>query len=232
LELGGKNAAIVLQDADLDLAAASVADAMCLTAGQRCNATSRIIVDARVEAEFVDLLRAKLCLYTPGDPTLASTKLGPLVSQAARDRYAKAIEQNSDWLVRGEVVESADGKHGYYVTPAVMRISGNPQNCELFMQELFAPVAVLAPVRSDDEAITLNALSDFGLTTSVFTQNRERFLRLANDIHCGNVYLNLPTTFSPGTLPFGGLRDSGNRHPGGRGFIRFASDEQVLQMKA
>ncbi|MBC7783875.1 MAG: aldehyde dehydrogenase family protein [Burkholderiales bacterium] len=231
LELGGKNAAIVCADADLDAAAAAVAEAMCLTAGQRCNSTSRVIVDRSIESDFLDRLRAKLRDYVPGDPLLESTRLGPVVSQSAKDRYLAVIGSPGDWLVPGSSPQTVAGKHGHYVLPAVLRVSGDVLQSSVFAEEIFAPVLAVTACASDQQMIDLTNGTPYGLTASVFTADRERFLRLADELEVGNVYQNLPTTFSPSTLPFGSLKSSGNRHPGGRGFVRFASDEQVLQMK-
>ncbi len=232
LELGGKNAAIVLADADLELAAQSVAEAMCLTSGQRCNSTSRVLVDQRVESTFIDLLRAKLGAFVPGDPLLATTKLGPVVSDIAKQRYVETIGQPLDWIVAGGALESVAGKRGHYVLPAVARAPLRvAANLPIFRDEVFAPVVVVVATTSDEAAIGLANATDYGLTTSVFTPDRDRFLAMVDRLEAGNVYQNLPTTFSPGTLPFGGWKNSGNGRPGGRGFVRFATDEQVVQMK-
>ncbi len=231
LELGGKNAAIVCRDADLDLAATAIAEAMCLTAGQRCNSTSRVIVDREVEADLIDRLKAKLAKFAPGDPLKESTRLGPLISDAAKQKYLAAIARPQDWIIRGGAPETVGGKRGHYVLPAVVRLSHADRANPLLTEEIFAPVLAIVASQSEQQSLDLTNATPFGLTASIFTADRERFLRMSRQIDCGNVYMNLPTTFSPGTLPFGGLKESGNRHPGGRGFIRFATDEQVLQMK-
>ncbi len=234
LELGGKNAAIVRDDADLDLAATAVAEAMCLTAGQRCNSTSRVLVDHTVEARFIDLLKQKLATFVPGDPLDDATRLGPVVTEAARRRYLDTIAQPLDWIVLGGAPEQVAGnKRGHYVLPAVARAEAERAvGLELFREEVFAPVALVVPTRSDAEAVKLANATDYGLTTSVFTPDRDRFLKLADALEAGNVYQNLATTFSPSTLPFGGWKSSGNGRPGGRGFVRFVTNEQVVQMKA
>jgi len=231
LELGGKNAAIVCGDADVEKAAAACAEAACLTAGQRCNATSRVIVDASVAAEFSAAFAKAIEAFAPGDPLDERTTLGPLVSAAAVDRYAKAIAlRDGEWLVPGAVEPQVNGKRGHYVRPAVVRLDGAAAGrSPLFTDEVFAPVVAVVASAGVDDAVRLHDLTPYGLTASIFTRSRATFDRVAADLHVGNVYANLPTTFSPSTLPFGGLGDSGNRHPGGRGFVRFAADEQVVQ---
>jgi acyl-CoA reductase-like NAD-dependent aldehyde dehydrogenase len=232
LELGGKCATIVLRDADLALAAKAVADAMCLTCGQRCNATSRVMVEDAVAAEFEQLLLKELDRYVPGDPMSPDTKLGPLVSVSAVERYARLTALDADrWLKVGRVLAVVDEKRGHYVTPAVACFDArstlltSAQNTE----EAFAPILSLVRVTDVDEAVAVHDLTPYGLTASVFTRSREQFERLVDRLEVGNVYANLPTTFSPSTLPFGGLKSSGNRHPGGRGFIRFTTNEQAVQ---
>ena len=232
LELGGKCATIVLRDADLALSARAVADAMCLTTGQRCNATSRVIVEDAVADEFEQLLMAELERYAPGDPMSPDTKLGPLVSASAVERYARLTALDADrWLKVGQVVPEVGQRRGYYVTPAVACFD-TPESAArstLNLEEAFAPVLTLVRVRDVEQAVEVHDQTPYGLTASVFTRSRHTFEQLIDRLQVGNVYANLPTTFSPSTLPFGGLKSSGNHHPGGRGFIRFASDEQAVQ---
>lgn len=224
LELGGRNAAIVCADADLDLAARSIADAMCLTCGQRCNATSRILADARIATPLAEKLASELATWTPADPLDETTKLGPLISDAAVQRYAELLSQHADWLVPGRVVGEAAGQRGHYVLPAIRRGATRTD------VECFVPIADFVPFADLDEAVARHNASPFGLTASVFTRSRETFTRIAGELRAANLYANLPTTFSPSTLPFGGWGDSGNGRPGGRGFVRFCTREQAIQL--
>ena len=225
LELGGRNAAIVCQDADLEAAATAVADGLCLTTGQRCNATSRLIIDEQIEAKFLPLLLGSLKRYEPGDPLLATTKLGPLANAASLERYIKLTSASADWILPGSVPLTVGGKRGYFVTPAVRR------GCADATSEPFAPILEMESFTTLEAAIALTNATPFGLTASVFTKDETLFRSLASAIRVGNVYANLPTTFSPGTLPFGGLGESGNRHPGGRRHIRFCTHEQARQWR-
>jgi acyl-CoA reductase-like NAD-dependent aldehyde dehydrogenase len=224
LELGGRNATIVCADADLDLAANAVADAMCLTCGQRCNSTSRILVDVRVGAKFSNLLGQAIEKFIPGDPLREATKLGPLISQSALERFDILVHQFRDWIVPGRVIGNVDGKDGWYVMPGI-RHGSTPSDVESFV-----PLADTESFQDLDEAVARHNESPFGLTASVFTRDEATFRRIADELPVGNIYANLPTTFSPSTLPFGGLGQSGNSHPGGRGFIRFTTVEQALQV--
>lgn len=226
LELGGSNALIVCADADLELAARAAADGACLTAGQRCNATSRVIVEKSVEAEFQKLFLQALETYQPGDPLKPETKLGPVISEGAVLRYEKLCASiEGDWLLPGRVEPEVDGKRGHYVRPAVVRRA----NSDSVESECFVPLVSYYVAEDLDEAARIQAATPFGLTASIFTRSQELFERLGARMEVGNLYANLPTTFSPSTLPFGGLRDSGNGRPGGRAFIRFATREQSVQ---
>lgn len=223
LELGGRNAALVCADADLDLAAAAVADGLALTCGQRCNATSRLLLDTRIADAFLPKLVTSLERYVPGNPCRGETTLGPLISVAAVERYARLIAAPADWVLPGKVLGEAGGYRGYYVLPAIRR--GFTDDA----QEPFAPVLEVESFSDFNAAVVRMNSGPYGLAASIFTRDSQRFHALAEELRVGNCYANLPTTFSPSTLPFGGLGLSGNGRPGGRGFIRFCTAEQALQ---
>ena len=226
LELGGVNAVIVCADADLVKAASAAAEGACLTAGQRCNATSRIIVEKSVAADFERKFLEALAIFQPGDPLSQTTKLGPLISAAAVSRYEKlCVEIPGDWLQPGKTEPVVAGKRGYYVRPAVVRRNDDGHRDA----ECFVPIVSLFIADDLAHALRLHNATPYGLTASVFTRSEAKFRALGEHLDVGNLYANLPTTFSPSTLPFGGLRGSGNGRPGGRGFIRFTTDEQALQ---
>jgi acyl-CoA reductase-like NAD-dependent aldehyde dehydrogenase len=225
LELGGRNAAIVCADADLALAAEAVAEGACLTCGQRCNATSRVFVDRRVAPEFEELLIAAVGKFQPGDPLLPETNLGPLISAAAVARYEQLAAARADWLILGSAPKEAGGKRGHYVCPALRRgLTAHDAEC-------FVPIVEIESFANLDESLIRHNASPFGLTASIFTRSAETFQRLVDELPVGNVYANIATTFSPSTLPFGGLGLSGNGRPGGRDFIRFTTVEQALQIR-
>jgi acyl-CoA reductase-like NAD-dependent aldehyde dehydrogenase len=225
LELGGRNAAIVCSDADLALAAEAVADGACLTCGQRCNATSRVLVDARIATQFEEALVAAFSKFQPGDPLQPETKLGPLISAAAVSRFQQLCAGKAEWIIPGAIVGEVTGKRGYYVRPALRRRSTAPD------AECFVPVVELETFTDLDDAVARHNLTPFGLTASIFTRSETTFRQLGAELPVGNLYANLPTTFSPSTLPFGGLGQSGNGRPGGRGFIRFTTVEQAVQWR-
>lgn len=225
LELGGKNALIVFSDADLARAAEAAADGICLTTGQRCNSTSRILVHREVEDEFVAKLLDSLRRYVPGDPADEATLFGPLASERALERYRNLIGRRGEWILRGEICPEVAGKRGYYVRPAILAAAELSSGDE----EVFSPVASIESFDALSEAAARQGAGRFGLTASVFTRSQEIFRSVGECLEVGNLYWNLPTTFSPSTLPFGGLRASGNGKPGARGFVRFVADEQAVQ---
>lgn len=229
LELGGSNALLVCADADLEKAATAAAEGACLTAGQRCNATSRVIVERSVAAEFQRRFLAALAVFQSGNPLLATTKLGPVISAAAVARYERLLaETRGDWLLPGRVEAEVAGLRGHYVRPAVvLRADDGATDTECFV-----PIVSVFIAEDLDHAVRLQSATPFGLTASVFTRSEATFRALGEQLEVGNLYANLPTTFSPSTLPFGGLRASGNGRPGGRGFIRFTTDEQAVQWAA
>jgi acyl-CoA reductase-like NAD-dependent aldehyde dehydrogenase len=227
LELGGKNCLIVCADADLDHAATAAADGLCLTTGQRCNATSRILVDASVADAFCEKLVTSLERFLPGNPLDEGTLLGPLATASAAERFARLLERtDGSWVQRGAVCPEVDGRRGHYVIPAVLRVDDTVRPTD---EETFAPFATVEVFSTPEEAVARQGWTRFGLTASIFTRSPETFRRLGDRLEVGNLYANLPTTFSPSTLPFGGLGDSGNGKPGGRGFVRFAGEEQAVQ---
>lgn len=235
LELGGKNASMVLDDAELEAAAAAIAESICLTAGQRCNATSRVLVQESVLDDFIDALRTKLSVYVPSYPVSEHCKLGALVSQSAVDRYQRLTGLPvGEWLLPGAIPDSVDGRRGHYVHPAVVlcRDHASFASSQLQIEESFCPVVAVLPISDDAEAIALHNATPFGLTASIFSANSSRIEHIGDELSVGNLYHNLPTTFSPSTLPFGGHGISGNGKPGGRGFIRFTAEDQAVQWKA
>lgn len=226
LELGGSNALIVCADADLEKAAHAAAEGACLTAGQRCNATSRVIVERPVANEFQRRFLDALAVFQPGDPLLATTKLGPVISASAVARYERLLaETPGEWLLPGKAEPEVGGKRGHYVQPAVgLRTDDGATDTECFV-----PIVSLFIAADLDHAVRLQSATPFGLTASVFTRSEETFRAVGDRLEVGNLYANLATTFSPSTLPFGGLCASGNGRPGGRGFIRFTTGEQAVQ---
>lgn len=221
LEMGGKNAALVLEDADVRLAAREAAIGAYSMAGQRCNATSRIIVHRRQAKRFLEAFLPLVDQLTIGHPMTPGTFMGPLVSRAAVDTLqaglAAARREGYDVLRPGGPA-SIRGYRGHYVRPSVHlldspgRVAGRGA---YRLEELFGPDTAIYIVRSTEEAIALNNEGPYGLVTSVFTRAPRAFEWVSRRVDTGLVNWNRGTIFSSGLLPFGGTKASGNQMPAG-----------------
>jgi alpha-ketoglutaric semialdehyde dehydrogenase len=215
LELGGKNPAIVLADADLDHAAEQVARGAFLSAGQKCTATSRVVVEAPVLDEFSELLVERALAWKVGDPLDPDTRVGPLASQAQRDRVLDylgiATGEGARFLAGGD---GPPDRSGYYVRPSVL--DQVPSESRVIREEIFGPVAVLLGADSFDEALTLANDTPFGLTATLFTRDLGRAIRFANEIRAGVVKVNQESAGLEYQAPFGGTKgsSSGSREQG------------------
>ena len=208
LELGGKNAVIVLEDADLEAAAAAVAFGAWLHQGQICMATGRILVHDALAAALTNLLVEKANHLPVGDPTTGQVALGPLISQRQIARV-DAIVQDS---VKAGAVLGAGGSHdGLFYLPTVL--SGVTPGMRAFDEEIFGPVAVVTAFASDDEAVALANQTEYGLSGAVISPSISRALSVGNRLHTGLLHINDHTVADEPHIPFGGRGASGN---GGR----------------
>lgn len=211
-EMGGKNASAVLADADLEGAAATVAAAAFGQGGQRCTATSRVIVDRRVAAEFAELLAARARATRVGPGIASDTDMGPLVSEAHRsevlDHVDRARSQGVRILAGGGMPPHAELSRGCYVMPTVL--AGVRADMAIWREETFGPVASLCEVSDLDEAIGAVNDSAYGLSAAVFTRSLADATRFAAEVEAGQVAINLPTSGWDVHQPFGGFRQSGS----------------------
>ncbi len=229
-EMGGKNAVIVLADADLERAALLTAAGAFRYAGQKCTATSRAIVDRRVAADFgLALIRATEQLSL-GPATDASAAIGPLITPEARERVIAAITANpAEHIFGGEVPDGPDWERGNWFTPAAYRV-GDPSH-PLAQNELFAPVLAMIEVDSIDEAIDVANSTPYGLSASVFTRDLSTAMRYIRDIRVGLVRVNGDTTGVDPHAPFGGVKgsSSGSREQG-RAARDFYTETRTVQV--
>jgi aldehyde dehydrogenase (NAD+) len=214
LELGGKNPAVVLADADLELAAEQVARGAFLSAGQKCTATSRVIVERPVLEELGERVAALARSWPVGDPLDEATKVGPLSSQAQLgtvSAYLDLAEREAARVLAGG--GRRDGG-GYFVEPTVL--ADLPATSRVVREEIFGPVAALLPAGSYEEAVALANDTPFGLTAALFTRDLGKALRFAHDIRAGVVKVNQETAGLEFQVPFGGMRQSssGSREQG------------------
>ncbi|MEV5538689.1 aldehyde dehydrogenase family protein [Saccharopolyspora shandongensis] len=225
LELGGKSANVVLDDADL-AKAVKLGVAGCFpNGGQSCNALSRMLVPESRLAEAVELAVAASAKYTVGDPTDESTRIGPMVSEAQRDRVVdyirKGIEEGAKLVAGGP--ERPEGlAKGFFVRPTVF--TGVTPEMTIAQEEIFGPVLSILPYRDEDEAVRIANGTDYGLAGAVFGSD-ERALAVARRLRTGQVDVN-GGRFNP-NAPFGGYRQSGNGREFGRHGI-----EEFLETKS
>ena len=211
-EMGGKNASVVLADADLDLAAETIAAAAFGQGGQRCTATSRVIVDAALEGELVERLVARAGSLRLGPGLDPETNVGPLVNTAQRDsvlaHVARAREDGAELRSGGAAPEGEALQHGCYVAPTVL--AGVTREMAIWSDEVFGPVVAVHAVDGLEEAITATNDSSFGLSAAVFTDSLTAATRFIDEVDAGQVAVNLPTSGWDVHHPFGGFRDSGS----------------------
>lgn len=208
LELGSKNPAIVLADADLALAAEQVARGAFLSAGQKCTATSRVIVEEPVLGEFSERLIDLVKSWKVGDPLAPDTRVGPLVSHDQLQTVVAYLElartEGGNVLVGGGRPQHLG--NGYYVEPTV--ITNLPPDSRVVREEIFGPVAALLSASSYEEAIDLANDTPYGLSASLFTRDLGKALRFVQDIQAGVVKINQESAGLEFQVPFGGMKGS------------------------
>jgi len=220
LELGGSDAFIVLEDADIDKAVEWAVVGRINNNGQCCVAAKRFIVVESIADVFLEKFKNKLAELVVGDPMKETTHLGPLCTEAAAvkiaDQVKRAVDGGAKILLGGKRV---DGE-GAYMEATILTdvLPNNP----VYYEEFFGPVALFFKVKNEQEAITLANDSPFGLGGSVFTKDVERGKRIANQIDTGMVFINHPT-WTQADLPFGGTKSSGY----GREMAELGLDEFV-----
>jgi succinate-semialdehyde dehydrogenase / glutarate-semialdehyde dehydrogenase len=206
LELGGSDAFIILEDADIDKAVEWAVVGRINNNGQCCVASKRFIAVESIADKFLEKFKNKLAEIIVGDPTEEKTQLGPLSTEAAAvkiaDQVKRAVEGGAKVLLGGKRVD----REGAYMQTTLLT-DVKPSN-PVFYEEFFGPVALFFKVKNEQEAIDLANDSPFGLGGSVFTQDIERGKRVANQIDTGMVFINHPT-WTQADLPFGGTKASG-----------------------
>ena len=212
LEMGGKNAIIVLDDADLELVTDATLWAAFGTTGQRCTAASRLIVQKGIAPKLKESLLARTKKLTLGNGLDPAVEVGPVINKAALDRihnFVQIGQKEGARVLVGASVADVNGK-GFFYTPTLF--DGVQPGSTLEAQEVFGPVLSIIEVNSLEEAIQINNRSQYGLSTSIFTQDVNRAFTAMRDIFTGLVYINHGTTGAEIQFPFGGVRGTGNGH--------------------
>ncbi len=209
VEMGGKNAAVVLNDADVDLAVSAVVSGAFRSAGQKCTATSRIIVQDGVYGAFCDRLRQAMRAVRLGPALHPDTYVGPLASEAQFEKVSRYAHQAARATVVAQApVEGVDLGAGYFVPPTVVTdvAPGDP----LVQEEIFGPLAAILRCASFDEAVALCNQTVYGLSAAVFTRDLSQGLKFLDAADAGMVRVNQETAGVEYAAPFGGLKQSGS----------------------
>jgi 1-pyrroline-5-carboxylate dehydrogenase len=221
LELGGKNAAVVLKSADLDAAAEGVMRSAFSLQNQKCSATSRVYIERPVFDEFVERLIEKTRAIRMGDPTERDIFFGPVINQRSVERFESAVaqaQQEGTILIGGTRLRGGIFDRGHFVAPTIARL---PLDSSLFQQELFVPFLAVADVSGLDEALMETNRVEYGLTAGIFSGERTEVERFFDEVEAGGCYANKrtgATTWAwPGAQPFCGWKGSGSTGKGGCG---------------
>jgi aldehyde dehydrogenase (NAD+) len=210
LELGGKNAIIVMDDADIDLAVDGIVWSAFGTAGQRCTAASRVIVHRAVYEELQKKLVARAEKLKIGAPWEDDTDIGPVINETAVEKIHSYTgignDEGAKLLTGGERVEG----HGFYYRPTVFA-DVDPQ-MRIAQEEIFGPTTALIPVDSFEDAVRAANSVKYGLSSSIFTRDVNKAFKAMRDLQTGITYINAGTTGAEVHLPFGGTKDTGNGH--------------------
>jgi 1-pyrroline-5-carboxylate dehydrogenase len=221
LELGGKNATIVLRSADLDAAAEGVTRSAFSLQNQKCSATSRVYVEQPVLEPFLERLLEKTKALRMGDPSERDVFFGPVINQRAVERYESAVGQarrEGTILVGGTRLTGGIFDRGYFVAPTIARL---PLESTLYQEELFVPFLAVGEVSSFDQALGETNRVEYGLTAGIFSTDQREVARFFDEVEAGVCYANKRTGATtgawPGAQPFCGWKGSGSTGKGGCG---------------
>ncbi len=219
LEMGGKNAIIVLDDADLDLAVEGILWSAFGTTGQRCTACSRVIAQQGIKKQLVEKLARRTEKLRVGDGLLPTTDVGPVINRKSVEKIHEytgiARKEGAVVLVGGEPATEGELAKGSFYKPTIF--DNVTPTMRVAQEEIFGPSLSVLAASSIEDAIQINNRTNFGLSTSVYTTNVNRAFEAMRDITTGLLYINAGTIGSEVQLPFGGTRGTGNGHREGGG---------------
>ncbi|MDJ0798683.1 MAG: aldehyde dehydrogenase family protein [Calothrix sp. MO_167.B12] len=214
LEMGGKNAQVVMEDADLDLALEGAVWGAFGTTGQRCTATSRLILHRDIKDKFTTMLKERTSQLRLGAGYEPQTEIGPIINEKQLQRVSEYLDiaraEGAKVLMGGEVATEGELQHGYFFQPTILE--GVTPQMRVAREEIFGPVVVLIEVGSFEDAIAVLNDTNYGLSSSVYTRDVNRAFAAMRDIEAGITYINGPTIGAEVHLPFGGVKSTGNGH--------------------
>jgi alpha-ketoglutaric semialdehyde dehydrogenase len=227
LEMGGHNPLIVMSDADVDRAVAAAYAGAYMAAGQKCTATRRIFVEARIYGEFRERLLARIRQAVIGDPADDRTELGPLINERQYRAVLDAIDQARRDGARLLAGGDRGDRDGYFVAPTLFEDVDD--EAPLARRETFGPVASLFRFEMLDEALARANAVEYGLSAAIFTSNLGVARRFADEAQAGVIHVNSPTTGAEVHVPFGGIKASGwGPHEQGRAAIEFYTESVTI----
>jgi len=231
LELGGKNPMIVLDDANLDLAIEGGLWGAFGTTGQRCTATSRIIVQKGVYNEFVERLVERAKTLKIGNGLDESIDMGPAINESQLTTDLKYVgigkDEGAKLLCGGNRLDSGEYQHGWFMQPTVF--GDVDRKMRIAQEEIFGPVVSVMPCDGLEDAILIANDIEYGLSSSIYTRDVNRAFQAMRDLYAGITYINAPTIGAEVHLPFGGVKATGNGHrEGGIGAIDFYTEWKAV----
>jgi aldehyde dehydrogenase (NAD+) len=214
LEMGGKNVIMVMEDANLDLAVDGSVWGGFGTTGQRCTASSRVVVHKHVYREFVDRFVARARALKVGDGLEPTVQMGPLINEAQRQTVESYVEvgknEGAKLLCGGERLTGGEYDRGWFYAPTIF--GGCDPKMRIAQEEIFGPVVSVIPCDSLDQAIEIGNSVVYGLSSSLYTRNINKAFKAMREMETGIFYVNAPTIGAETHLPFGGTKHTGNGH--------------------
>lgn len=231
LELGGKNAQIVMEDANLELALDGVLWGAFGTTGQRCTATSRLIVQEDVHDEFVEMLVNAARKIKLGNGLIETNQVGPAINEGQRNIVHGYVEigqsEGAKLECGGEPDTEGDNAKGWFYKPTVF--TGVTPEMRIFKEEIFGPVLSVIKVKDFNEAVKVHNDCLYGLSSSIYTNDINRAMTAVRDLEAGITYVNGPTIGAECHMPFGGVKETGNGHrEGGWEVYEFYSETKTV----
>jgi aldehyde dehydrogenase (NAD+) len=206
-EMGGKNALVLMEDGDIDAAVAATADGAFGSTGQRCTATSRVLVHKKVKDAFVERLLGKARDYVPGDGMDPATTMGPVVDRKQYESVLSYIEAGRKEGARLLLGGEAAAGNGYFIEPTIF--DGATPAMRIFREEIFGPVLCISGFDRFDEAVRLSNATEYGFTGAIFTRDMGTVMRFIEQAEIRMVHINEPTIGGEAQLPFGGCKATG-----------------------